>query len=292
MSKKFLMATANFDDWKQNFFIENMSPRNREYASLNNFEYLEFLNVKEKYREHPTWLKFKIIKDLLDEGVLKENDFITQIDADMCIVKKEINYITNKSFTYSIDSANTHCMGHFSLRINNWTRRLIDLILNEDRYQLLKNHITEHEYFGFSNSFVLDFREQASWYYLAGIKRHSQKSFWKYPNYGWHSHVTKFTEYSLEELNKHVEVLPSNWNVTEVRGESNCDFLINKSKYSETVIRHFAGGQPWRKEWFVQGVPNRIKIMDKKLFIKSFKPKLKPKTKLKIKNLIKSFLVR
>ena len=38
MSKKFLIATANFDNWKQEFFIENMSPRNKEYAKIHNFE--------------------------------------------------------------------------------------------------------------------------------------------------------------------------------------------------------------------------------------------------------------
>ncbi len=292
MTKKILMATSNFENWKQEFFIENMSPRNKEYAKIHNFEYLEYLNVKEKYREHPTWLKFKLIRDLIEEGVLMDNDYITQIDADMCIVNKELDYITNKSFTYSIDSANSHCMGHFSLKINPWTRNLIDLILDDDRHKRLKNDITEHEYFGFKNSFVMDFREQASWYYLAGIKRHSQKSFWEYPNFGWHSNVTEFTTYSLEELHENVEILPTNWNVTEIRGESECKFLINKTKYEDTVIRHFAGGQPWRKEWFTEGVPNRLQILDYKLFIKSFIPRLKPKTIKKIKSFVKKILNR
>ena len=148
------MVTSNFDNWKQEFFINNMSPRNKEYAKRHNFEYLEYLNVKEKFRDHPTWLKFKLIKDLLDGGTLKEGDYITQIDADMCIVKTNLEYITNKSFTYSIDSANTHCMGHFSLKINDWTRNLINLILDENRYHKLQNHITEHEYFGFKNNFT------------------------------------------------------------------------------------------------------------------------------------------
>jgi len=183
MSKKYLMVTSNFDNWKQDFFKNYMSPRNKEYAKIHDFEYLEFLDVKEKYREHPSWLKFKLISNLLQEEKIKNGDVITQIDADMCIAKTGFNYVTNKSFSYSIDSANSHCMGHFSLRINDWSRNLVRLILDEDRYKKLQNHITEHEYFGFSNSFVMDFREQASWYYLAGIKRHSQKSFWKYPSY-------------------------------------------------------------------------------------------------------------
>ena len=35
-----------------------------------------------------------------------------------------------------------------------------------------------------------------------------------------------------------------------MEGESNCMFLINKVKKEDVFIRHFAGGQPWRKEWF------------------------------------------
>ena len=79
-----------------------------------------------------------------------------------------------------------------------------------------------------------------------------QKSFWKYPNYGWYQR-NEFTEL-LDDLHNNVEILPTKWNVTEVRGESFCT-LINKSKYDETIIRHFAGGQKWRTEWFENEKP-------------------------------------
>jgi len=291
MSKKFLIVTSNFDNWKQDFFIKYMSPRNRAYAEMHDFEYMEFLNVKEKYRDHPTWLKFKLIQNLLDSAKIVDGDYVTQVDADMCIVDKSVDYVTNKSFSYSIDTANSHCMGHFSLKINDWSRNLIKLILDDERYKMLLSHETEHPYFGFTNSFVKDFREQASWYYLAGIKRHSQKSFWKHDNYGWHSNVTEFTEYSIDELDRHVEVLDTRWNVTEVRGESDCMFYINKTKYDKTIIRHFAGGQLWRKEWFSEwGIPNRYEIFELKLYLKSFIPVVKPKTIKSIKSFIKKVI--
>ena len=60
----------------------------------------------------------------------------------------------------------------------------------------------------------------------------------------------KVQAYSLEELYEHVEVLPTTWNVTELEGESSCEFLINKTPREDVIIRHFAGGQQWRKEWF------------------------------------------
>ena len=178
MSKKYLMVTSNFDNWKQDFFINNMSKRNQEYADIHNFEYLEFLDVEQKYRDHPTWLKFKLISDLLDDKTIKEGDTVTQIDADMCIVKKNIEYVTNKSFSYAIDSQYT-LYGHFSLKINDWSKNLINLILDDDRYKRLQNHITEHEYFGFKNSFVKDFRT-SKLVLLSRNKASLQKSFWKY----------------------------------------------------------------------------------------------------------------
>ena len=85
---------------------------------------------------------------------------------------------------------------------------------------------------------------------MAGIVPHSEESFWNLPNNGWHSDKTDMTLYSLDELNEHVEVLPTAWNVTEMEGESSCQYLINKVNREDVIIRHFAGGQQWRKEWF------------------------------------------
>ena len=178
------------------------------------------------------------------------DSIITHIDADMCVVKTDMPYETSKSFSYSIDSGNTHCMGNYSIKINEWSRKLVDNILSEKRFDALNDVQTRHDRFGYINSFWHEFREQASWYSLAGIKRHSDEPFWNYPNNGWHSAKDEWTLYSLDELNEHVEVLPTEWNVTELAGESSCEFLINKVKKEDVIIRHFAGGQQWRKEWF------------------------------------------
>jgi hypothetical protein len=250
MSKKYLMVIAKYPDWRQEFFEKYMSPRNKEYSKLHDFEYLEYTDNLEWWRGNPTWLKFKIVDDLIEENFLKDGDIITHIDADMCIAKLDEPLATKKSFSYSIDSGNTHCMGFYSLKINTWSRELIKLILDEERFNNLKDLKSTHDYFGHYNSFWEEFREQASWYSLAGIKRHSQKSFFKLPNNGWHSEVDEWTKYSIEELNKHVEILPTSWNVTEMKGESSCNFLINKTFYNNVRIRHFAGAQPWRSEWF------------------------------------------
>lgn len=248
--KKILLVFADYKDQRQQFFDQHMSQRNQEYADKHGFEYLELKENLYKYRGSYTWLKFTILEQMLEEGYIKDGDIVTHLDADMCVVKTDIPYQTSKSFSYSICSGNTHCMGSYSIKVDEWSKGLISNILSDDRYAALNDAVSRHDRFGYVNSFWHEFREQASWYSLAGIKRHSDKPFWEYPDYGWHSEKNEWTLYSLKDLHEHVEVLPTEWNVTEFEGESSCEFLINKTPKEDVIIRHFAGGQPWRKEWF------------------------------------------
>src|SRR5574343_292810 len=248
--KKYLMVIARYKDWKQDFFETYMSPRNKEYCDIHGYEYIEIKNDTELqlFRGNPTWWKFTIIRDMIHSGKLKNGDIITHFDADMAVVDLSKDFATNKSFTYAIDSGNTHCMGALSIKINDWSIKMIDLILDEERFNKLWNHTTVHEAFGHYSSFWHEVREQASWYSLAGIKRHSWEPFWNLPNYGWHSDKNEYTIFSLEDLYENVDIIPTIWNVTEMEGEYNCQFNINKTQNREDVIiRHFAGGQPWRK---------------------------------------------
>ncbi len=244
------MVMASYNDYRQSFFQNYMSPRNKEYCKLHNFNYLEMTENLQKFRNNYTWLKFTIVRDLINNNTLKDGDILTHLDADMCIVKVDRCYETKKSFSYSIDCGNSHCMGSYSIKINDWSKKMIDLILDESRYELLKNKVSFHEPSNYYSSFWQEFREQASWYSLAGIKRHSWEPFWNLPNNGFHSAKDENTVYSLEELNEHVETLPSEWNVTELEGETPPTFNINKVKKEDVIIRHFSGGQQWKAEWF------------------------------------------
>jgi hypothetical protein len=249
--KKYLLVIARYKDQRQNFFENLISPLNKKYCEKWGFEYIEIKNDVDLpiYRNNPTWWKFTILRDMLKDGRIQDGDIFTHLDADMVIVDFEKEYKTNKSFSYSIDSGNTHCMGSYSIKVNDWSRKLIDLILDEDRYQKLNDRVTQHEAFGHFSSFWHEFREQASWYSLSGVKRHSWMPFTELPNYGWHSDKNEDTYYSLEDLYENVEILSADWNVTELEGETGGQFNINKSKKENVIIRHFAGGQPWRSEW-------------------------------------------
>lgn len=245
------MVIASYSDWRQEFFETYMSPRNKEYCKIHNFEYIEITDKLEPVRGKLGWIKAFKVKELIN-NTFNDGDILTCLDADMAIVKTDMLYVPEegKSFAYSIDSGNTHCMGSYSVRVNDWTRKLFDLITDEERYQSLKDHQTIHERFGTYSSFWEIFYDQASWYSLAGIKRHSDIPFWDLPNSGWHTDKNGWTIYSLEELYNNVQLLPTEWNVTEVPGESGCHFLINRVNNSDVIIRHFAGGQEWRSEWF------------------------------------------
>jgi hypothetical protein len=249
--KKYLMVIASYPDWRQEFFETYMSPRNKEYCKIHGFEYVEITEKLEPVRGKVGWIKPFKVQQLL-KTTLKDGDILTCLDADMAIVKKDMLYVPEegKSFAYSIDSGNTHCMGSYSVRANDWTRKLFDLIVDEERYNSLHDQLTIHERFQTYSSFWEVFYDQASWYSLAGIKRHSDIPFWDLPDFGWHSDKNGWTMYSLEELYENVQLLPTEWNVTELPGESGCDFLINRVNPNDVIIRHFAGGQQWRKEWF------------------------------------------
>ncbi len=248
--RKILFVIANYPEKKQCFFEENYSKRNEKFAELHGYDYL-VSKGGDLVRGNPTWWKFTLVRDMISSGELKDGDKLVHLDADMRIDKFEQDYPCNKSFSYAIDSGNSHCMGNYAIIVNDWTKNLIDLILSEDRYKKLNDKQSVHEYFGHTNSFWHEFREQASWYSLAGIKRHSNDSFFSFiehgwHTYGWHSAKDEDTVYSLEELYDNVEILDPAWNVTEIPGESSCIFNINKVEKENIIIRHFAGGQEWR----------------------------------------------
>jgi hypothetical protein len=253
--KKYLMVIANYKDSRQQFFETYMSPRNKLYCQIHGYEYLEYTQDLPMFRGNHTWNKFKIVQQLIENGSLKDGDKLVHLDADMCIVKPELEYPCDKSFSYSIDNANSQCMGSYAMIVNDWSKHLVDMILDEDRYQKYKDKITRHDHFGFYNSFWGDFREQASFYSLVSCKRHSSISYFDTEtygkNYGWYSDKDEPKYYSLEELHNNITVLGPEWNTTIVEGEQNdCTFLINKVEKKDIIIRHWAAGIPWNPEYF------------------------------------------
>lgn len=243
--KKVLFVIADYPDRRQDFFLTWMSPRNKEYAEKHGFEYREMLKLPRDengkfFRNNPTWLKFKIVKDWIDSGDLRDGDIISHIDADICVFDTSKPFQTNKSFGYAIDSCNTHCMGAYTLTVNDWSVKMLETMLSEELYE--KCGQEDH---------WQSFREQAAWYTMSGITPHSWQPFNTMLHNGFHSKVTPNLKYDIEELEEHVEIFPTEWNVTHVAGEGFNDYFMIPTDRNKTVFRHFAGGGLWDESYFV-----------------------------------------
>jgi len=247
--KKYLLVIARYKDERQEIFEKFISPKNKDYCFRHKLDYLLIDNSVDLplFRGNPTWWKFTVPCALIRGGNIREGDLLVHFDADMVICKPEYEYTTSRSFSYSIDNGNTHCMGNYCMRINDWTVDLVDKILDEDFYQ--KNKDTKH---------WLEFREQAAWYSLAGIHSHSWTSFFELPFYGFNGREnSENIAFGIKELMSRVEIKDARWNTTLLAEEADDpvsqmlqQYNINKTPKKETIIRHFAGGQPWREEYF------------------------------------------
>lgn len=246
--KKYLFVIARYKDNRQDLFEEYISPKNQEYCQRHGLEYILVDNSWDlpDFRGNITWHKFWLVRQFLQEGRIKIGDSVVHFDADMVVVKPEFEYKTNKSFSYAIDNCNSHCMGNFCIKVNEWSVGLIESILEESFYQTNKE--SKH---------WRRFREQAAWYSLAGIDPFCRSSYLAMPNNGFHSSNIA-AKYSLEELAEHVEIKSPIWDCTFLSEEmdnpaarSLSRFYKNKTKQSETIIRHFAGKQPWRREYII-----------------------------------------
>lgn len=250
---KYLFCIARYKDDRQKIFDRVFSPRNQEFCDKHGYKYVVIDNNQDlpPYRNHPSWYKMWVIRQLLNDGKLADGDTVTWMDADILYVKNDVPFESDKSLTISIDSGNSHCFGMGSLKMNDWSRNFIENITDDNRYNRLINKISKHDYFGTHSSFLAEFYEQAMYYYLCGIKRHSQISFFELDNYGWHTDVSNETVYTLDELYKNVQILGPEFNCTVWEGESDTTFNINKVDKDKVVLRHFAGGSDWNnyKNW-------------------------------------------
>lgn len=250
---KYLFVVACYPENHPNLkiFNETISPNNEQYCEKHGFKYIVIKkeHIPTPFRGDYSWNKIQTIQTLLNENKLKDDDIIINQDPDMIWFNHDYSYEppSNKSFSIAIDSGNTFCHGSFGMRINTWTKEYIINVLDEKRYQRLARNDTIHE--GFMHrqptSHVLEFREQAMFYKLFGIKRHSQIPFTKLPNNGIHSDISEDTIYSIDDFNKNVELLPLNYNVTIWPTETpDLQFYINKLENKKDVyLRHFTGSK-------------------------------------------------
>jgi hypothetical protein len=261
------------DKRRYNIFKQFNSERNKNYCFKHGYEYFEVDETVFKIPQifsvpnnvYPftalnnnhfaRWLFFK---KLIDEGYIKEGDLIRHHDADVFICNMEQEMPYEKNFTYAIDSGNTHCFGAFNLKVSEFSNKLMNLILDENRF----NEITTKTFFNeHDNREEFFYRSDQNAYYLAaGIKGHSWAPFTRLPNCGLHSFNTPYVAFELQELYNNIHILPVEWNVTHLLEETGRNgqrdmYDMNTTTRDKTILRHFAGGQPWLFEKYTLEYP-------------------------------------
>lgn len=245
-----LFQIAEYSDYRQQVYDNILSPRHKEYCDFHNIEYLSFLKKPNTGRPNPIWGKLFKMRELMKD--LQDGDIITVLDADMLIVDKTVNLVPEegKSLCYSIDSGNTHCQGWYSYRVNDWSRKIINLLLDEERYNK----------FG-TDPLWTEWAEQASFYFLFGVPRHSWTPFLLMPNFGFHNHdYGDDLRLTLDEIFDNVQLLPAEYNTTILEEEqegiasSLQQYRINSSKREDTKLRHWGGGQKWDPSWYLENM--------------------------------------
>tara|TARA_R100001163_G_C5036838_1_gene175818 strand:- start:111 stop:920 length:810 start_codon:yes stop_codon:yes gene_type:complete len=267
--KKFLTTFALYSDHRQTLYEQFIRPRFAKYAEMHGMKFVELNNDNFKIqilhpefdvRENMHFNRWLLFKRLLNEGKLNDGDILYNFDADVFIKEMNQHFEPEKGFSYAIDSGNTHCFGFFALKINEFSRRLIDAIIDRERW--LK--VSQYEFFNEHNNTKGKWHlaDQQTYYTCAGIKPHSWESFYDLDNLGFHSYPTEYTIFSLDELKENVNVLPTEWNVTQLYDETGDHktgkpntYDINQTTLDKTIFRHFAGGQPWRFDEYTQKYP-------------------------------------
>ena len=113
---KYLLVIADYQSPKKEIFAEQISPRNKEWAEQHGYEYI-VVTGEEPIRNSVHWRCFTVPAKMVNDGTLKEGDTLVNFDADMVVSKMEHDYPNDKTFAYSIDNGNTHCMGNYSLKV-------------------------------------------------------------------------------------------------------------------------------------------------------------------------------
>ena len=102
------------------------------------------------------------------------------------------------------------------------------------------------------------------------------------PNFGWHLIKTR-TKFTLEELYKNVQIFPTNYNVTELPGESKCTYNINKINYNNVYINIFSGVKNGEAIGITKNLQFHLKRLKLFNYVKSYKNFYLPRFKNKIK---------
>lgn len=220
---------------------EHVHPRFQKWCDRHGFK---FVVIRDNVTERkPAWTKVFWLREYMP--FLNNGDIVAAIDSDVCLMDSRESPEFEKDFSVPMESTGALCMGFWSARVCEWTRRFIEEICCTERH--LKN-LQDNP------GMWLMFNENEALYQVLGLG-------WDYPkilefNYG----ERKTTPFTKEELQEHFGVLHQKWNVSfDPFDPTDGSCLVPFFKperywpHQNTIIRHFAAGtihQVWAQDYF------------------------------------------
>jgi glycosyltransferase involved in cell wall biosynthesis len=104
------------------------SPRFREYANHHGFEYQEITQYDAVSERQPHWIKIHYALKLFQE--LSPGDLIVFLDADIAIVRGDLELKTYKSIAFAKDSSGLINSGVWAVRVNEFSKRFFEAVWN------------------------------------------------------------------------------------------------------------------------------------------------------------------
>ena len=220
-------------------------PRFLEYCKIHGFEFVEITtNLAHPY--NLGFAKLFYIRDIIN--TLNDGDVITYMDVDCCIMDSRKAPIFEKDFAIVQESTGCLCMGGtWSLRVSDWSKRFIKEICS-DEIQAKNKHLPTWKVW----------HENDAVYHVIGLE-------WATPLSEMGKRNT--TIFTIDEINEHVQILPTEWGMTFCAEDTALDYSYYYSynvisQYERTdinctfdtcIVRHLSAGtmyENWANRYF------------------------------------------
>jgi hypothetical protein len=192
------------------------------------------------YPEHRNWSWARIMwcRDAMQNGLVKDGDVITMIDADSLVMDGRMPPEFGADFSIAMESTGCLCAGLFSIRVSDWSRKFVSWVCSEE----LAARNTGNPSWGV-------WHENLAIYQALGMDFGAEPD-----TMG----TTNNSPFSREELIQHVKVLPVQWNVTVhpddyIPDPDKTDKVLKdmyrkdlEVPFDQIIIRHFAGGRIYK----------------------------------------------
>lgn len=112
-------------------FKQFTSPRLQEYANYYGFEYREITEYDSLTDRKPNWIKIDYVLKLLNE--LQTGDLIAFLDANIAVVRGDIELNTYKSIGLAKDSSGAIDSGIWVVRANEFSKRFFEAVWRQNQ---------------------------------------------------------------------------------------------------------------------------------------------------------------